>query len=215
MYCIAAPVGPYYPEGFKPVSLVAERKYVRAWPGGTGNSKLGANYGPTVQPSVIAASHGYTQVLWVLGEEDGGEVTEVGTMNFFAFMEKEDGSGRELVTAPLEDGTILPGVTRDSVIELGKEWGEFEVSERKITMGELERAYKGGRLLECFGCGTATVVSPVKSIASGGVTIEPKHPAGEGEGAGPLTQRFWTAITDIQYGRVEKPGWSHVVKARE
>lgn len=213
LYCIAAPVGPYYPEGFKPVSLLAERRYVRAWPGGTGASKLGSNYGPTIQPQVLAAGKGFSQVLWVFGEEDGGEVTEAGTMNFFALLEKEDGSGQELVTPPL-DGTILPGVTRVSVLELAREWGEFEVSERKITMGELERAADAGRLLECFGCGTAAVVSPIKSVDSEGKVVRPLHPQ-QDEGAGPLAQRVWQAITDVQYGRVERPEWSPIISKAE
>jgi len=213
LYCMLAPVGPYYPEGFKPTTLLAERRYVRAWPGGTGASKLGANYGPTIQPQVQAAAGGFSQVLWIFGNEDGGEVTEAGTMNFMAFLEKEDGSGRELVT-PALDGTILPGVTRDSVLTLAKEWGEFEVSERKITMGEVTRAAEAGRLLECFGCGTAAVVSPIKSISSEGNVVKPLHPSGD-EGAGPLTQRVWESITGIQYGKVGRPEWSPVISKPE
>jgi len=130
-------------------------------------------------------------------------------MNFFAYMEKEDGSGCELVTPPL-DGTILPGVTRDSVLQLAREWNEFEVNERKLHVGELERAAKDGRLKEVFGCGTAVVVSPVKSITVGDTTFHPESPQG-GEGAGPLTQRFWDSITGIQYGKIDKKEWSPVI----
>jgi len=107
LYVILSPVGPYYPEGFNPVKLYADKKCVRAWPGGTGDVKIGGNYAATIAPQMEAAAKGYTQCLWLFGDQN--EVTEVGTMNFFVLWEKPDGS-RELITAPL-DGTILPGVT--------------------------------------------------------------------------------------------------------
>ena len=119
LYVILSPVGPYYPEGFAPVKLYADDKYVRAWPGGTGDTKVGGNYGPTILPQMEAAKKGYTQVLWLFGEDH--QITEVGTMNLFFLWEKADG-GQELVTAPLSRGDILPGVTRDSVLELCRGW---------------------------------------------------------------------------------------------
>ena len=109
-------MGPYYSGGFKAVRLEASNEKVRAWPGGVGDSKLGANYAPTVLPQKTAASKGYDQILWLFGEDN--LVTEAGTMNaFFAF--KDSNGKKELVTAPL-DGTILEGVTRDSILELAK-----------------------------------------------------------------------------------------------
>lgn len=108
LFCIACPVGPYYPEGFKPVKLLADDKHVRAWPGGVGDAKVGGNYAPTIAVQAEAAARGFTQVLWLFGEGKEKLVTEAGTMNFFALW-KDAKSGRPtLVTAPL-DGTILPG----------------------------------------------------------------------------------------------------------
>jgi branched-chain amino acid aminotransferase len=106
LYCIASPVGPYYKTGFSAVSLYATRDYVRAWPGGTGDSKLGANYAPGILPQIDVAKLGYQQILWMFGKED--YATEVGTMNFFCYWVNDKGE-KELLTPPL-DGTILPGL---------------------------------------------------------------------------------------------------------
>jgi len=122
VFVILSPVGPYYPSGFAPVKLFADNRNVRAWPGGIGYAKAGGNYAPTIGPQTEAAEKGYSQVLWLFGEDD--QVTEVGTMNMFTFWINEEGE-KELVTAPL-DGTILPGVTRDSILQLAREWGEFK-----------------------------------------------------------------------------------------
>lgn len=139
LYVIASPVGPYYATGFKAVSLLAQSQYIRAWPGGTGDCKLGGNYGPTVPAQLEAAKHGCQQVLWLFGAEN--YLTEVGTMNLFVVLRSANGSGPlELVTAPL-DGTILPGVTRDSIIALARERpSEFKVTERPMKMDELLKA---------------------------------------------------------------------------
>lgn len=208
LFVIASPVGPYYPEGFKPVSLFADTVHVRAWPGGTGASKVGANYAPTILPQALAAANGYSQVLWLFGRGDAAEITEVGTMNFFAVL-KNDAGEKELVTPPL-DGTILPGVTRDSILQLARDWREFKVSERNITIGELTRAINSGRLLEAFGAGTAAVVSPIRNVH-----YENKDyavPIDASIGAGPITKRFWDSITGIQYGKLpDKHGWSVVI----
>ena len=196
LFVILSPVGPYYPEGFKPVSLKAETNYVRAWPGGTGDAKVGGNYGPTIQPQILAAEHGYSQVLWLFGEDQ--EVTEVGTMNMFVFWHTKDGR-KELRTAPL-DGTILPGVTRQSVLDLCRGWGEFDVVEERYTMPELAEAIDEGRVIEAFGCGTAAVVSPICNIGFDGKDYGI-------DAVGSLTQRLWDSIIDIQYGRVASE-WS-------
>lgn len=213
LFVIASPVGPYYPTGFKAVSLEATSSRIRAWPGGVGDKKLGANYAPCIVPQLEAAKKGYQQNLWLFGEE--GFVTEVGTMNFFTAWMTPDGK-KELVTAPL-DGTILAGVTRDSILSLAREFLPKEgwtISERKYTMKEVAQAYKEGRLLEAFGAGTAAVVSPVKKIAwDGGVSdspIEIEVPLQEGKEAGPLAERFWKWMEERQYGDVETP-WSTVV----
>ena len=118
LYVIASPVGPYYPTGFKAISLEATDYAVRAWPGGVGDKKLGANYAPCIVPQMQAASRGFHQNLWLFGEEE--YITEVGTMNLFAAIKNKETGKPELLTAPL-DGTILEGVTRDSILELARE----------------------------------------------------------------------------------------------
>lgn len=206
MFTILSPVGPYYPEGFAPVTLYGEKRYVRAWPGGTGDTKVGANYGPTIQPQLQAADRGYSQVLWLFGDQDGGQVTEVGTMNLFILWVNEEGE-KELVTAAL-DGTILPGVTRDSILELARSWGEFKVTERSVTMGEVTRAIESGRLIEAFGSGTAAVVAPIKRVHFQGKDYP--VPIEEELQSGVTTKRVWDELKDIQYGNVEHP-WSVVI----
>ncbi|KAK6344425.1 hypothetical protein TWF696_008062 [Orbilia brochopaga] len=207
LYLIASPVGPYYPTGFKAVTLEATENAVRAWPGGVGDRKLGANYAPCIVPQIDAMRRGFQQNLWLFGEE--GYVTEVGTMNMFVAWVNEDGV-KELITAPL-DGTILEGVTRESVLALARERLASEgwiVSERKFTIGEVKKAADEGRLLEAFGAGTAAVVSPVKGITWRGHDI--KIPLLPGKETGPLAQKFWDWMCAIQYGE-EEHEWSYVV----
>ncbi|KAJ3050216.1 branched-chain-amino-acid aminotransferase, partial [Quaeritorhiza haematococci] len=209
LFVICSPVGPYYKTGFSAVSLYATKKYVRAWPGGTGDAKLGANYAAGIRPQIEVAKDGYQQILWLFGKED--LVTEVGTMNFFCYWINESGQ-KELLTPPL-DGTILPGVTRDSILSLAKQWGEFTVSERPISMPQIEAAAKEGRLLELFGAGTAAIVSPIKKIHYDGrdvnVPLDPSDPKAQ---AGPLARRFADIIMGIQYGEVPHK-WSVVVES--
>jgi branched-chain amino acid aminotransferase len=130
-------------------------------------------------------------------------------MNFFAFLTNENGE-RELVTPPL-DGTILPGVTRDSILQMAREWGEFKVSERAITMAEVIKAVQDSRLHELFGAGTAAIVSPIKKIFYEGndimIPLDPSDPKSQ---AGPLTRRFADAIMGIQYGEIPHK-WSVLV----
>jgi len=170
LYVITSPVGPYYKSGFKPIRLTADTDYVRAWPGGTGNAKVGGNYGPTMKPQHHAALDGYSQVLWLFGEDD--EITEVGAMNVFFFLINKETDRPELVTAPLTRGDILPGVTRDSILHLARSWGDFDVVERFPTMPEIKLAAEEGRLLEAFGAGTAAVVTPIEAIQYKGEDIE-------------------------------------------
>lgn len=205
LYVITSPVGPYYKTGFKPVRLTAETPYVRAWPGGTGSAKVGGNYGPTMKAQAEAVAEGYSQVLWLYEENGEDTVTEVGAMNvFFCIADRETGM-TELVTAPLDRGDILPGVTRDSILHLAKSWGNLKVSERFPTMREIVEASEEGRLLEAFGAGTAAVVTPISCVRYRGKDID--IPA-----TGDITKRIWDEVTGIQYGTMEgPPGWSVVI----
>lgn len=205
-FIICSPVGPYYPTGFAPVKLLADPQYVRAWPGGTGNIKCGGNYALGIAPAREAAAKGYQQLLWLFGDDH--KVTEVGTMNQFWYWTAKDGS-KELVTAPL-DGTILPGVTRDSVIKLATSWG-IRVREAPYTIGEVIGAIKEGRMIEAFGTGTAAIVSPVKAVGFEGVDYDvPLDKDDKSKQAGKLTTRVMETIMDIQYGRTAHE-WSVVV----
>ncbi|KAL8176790.1 UNVERIFIED_CONTAM: Branched-chain-amino-acid aminotransferase, mitochondrial [Gekko kuhli] len=195
LFVILGPVGPYFATGsFNPVSLLADPRFVRAWMGGVGDCKLGGNYGPTIYVQNEAAKEGCQQVLWLYGDDH--QLTEVGTMNIFMFWKDQQGD-LELVTPPL-NGIILPGVTRQSLLDLSRKWGEFKVSEKVITMTDFIRGLEENRVKEVFGSGTACVVCPVNKILYQG-----KHyhiPTMEN---GPeIAKRFLKELTDIQYGRV-------------
>ena len=214
LYVIACPVGPYYPTGFKAISLEATSYAIRAWPGGVGSAKLGANYAPCIVPQMQAASRGFHQNLWLFEDTDPETgrkedyITEVGTMNLFAAIVGKDGQ-KELMTAPL-DGTILDGVTRDSVLQLARERmvpEGWKVSERKFHMRELTDAYSEGRLLEVFGAGTAAIVSPIRSISWKGQIVG--CGLKEDEEVGPTTLRMKKWIEGIQYGDEDHP-WRYV-----
>lgn len=214
LFVITGPVGPYYPTGFKPVKLLASRGYVRAWPGGTGNAKVGGNYAPGLLPQMAANEAGYAQVMWLFRNERGqDEITEVGTMNLFVLWKNEDGES-ELVTPEL-DGTILPGVTRDTVLSLAREWGDHKVSERKITMQEFVKALREDRVIECFGSGTAAIVSPVNGINYEGVDhVVPVRADDPDADIGVYAERLVNEIMGIQYGEIPHE-WSHVVPSAE
>ncbi|TEB14048.1 branched-chain amino acid aminotransferase II [Coprinellus micaceus] len=211
MFVILSPVGPYYPKGFKPVSLYGTTEFVRAAPGGTGAFKLGVNYAPGILPQKQAAEQGYAQNLWLHGPEH--YLTEVGTMNMFVVFGKGDGS-YELVTPPL-DGMILPGVTRDSVLSLARRHAsksytvkdlpeQITVSERPVTMAEVRDASKNGTLIEMFGAGTAAVISPVDRIGYRGEDVH--VPTGK-DGMGPLSRPIWRELVGRQTGEI-KSDWS-------
>jgi len=201
-FIITCPVGPYFKNGFAPVKILAETSFKRAWPGGMGGHKVGGNYAPGMLPQRLAQEAGYAQVLWLFGDED--IVTEVGSMNLFTHWITPEGK-EQLITAPL-DGTILPGVTRDSILELAREWGDCEVVEGTYTMPEVAKAAAEGRLLEVFGAGTAAVISPVELIGYKGEDI--KVPCGADGKVGPLAAKIHKTLTDIHYGRTEFRGWS-------
>ena len=197
-YVITGPVGAYYPEGFNPVKIYVTDEYVRAVRGGVGEAKTMANYAASLYAHEVAKKKGYTQVLW-LDAVERRYVEEVGTMNIF-FLIKD-----ELVTPPL-GGSILPGVTRDSVIHLAKHWG-LTVHERPITIDEVIDAIASRAMKEMFGTGTAAVISPVGEVCFRDRTYK----VADG-GVGEWSRRFYDEITGIQYGEKDDPfGWVHRV----
>ncbi|MCK5312622.1 MAG: branched-chain amino acid aminotransferase [Desulfobacteraceae bacterium] len=188
-FIILSPVAAYYAEGFNPLKIWVSKDHVRAVKGGVGEFKTAGNYAASLTAGTEAVKAGYAQVLWLDGVERK-YIEEVGAMNIFFLI------GDELVTPELS-GSILPGITRYSVISLAQKWG-IKVSERKISIDELIEAKKQGELKEVFGSGTAAVVSPVKEIRYGDEIIE----IGDGN-PGALTMKLYTALTDIQYGKKE------------
>jgi branched-chain amino acid aminotransferase len=193
-FIIIGPVGAYYSEGFNPTRIYVSDEYVRAAKGGVGEAKTSGNYGATLLVSQQAVSKGYTQVLW-LDAKEHKYVEEVGTSNIFFVI------GEELVTPPL-GGTILPGITRDSVLQLTRRWG-LNVAERSISIEEVIDGCKSGSLKEMFATGTAAVISPVGEICY----KEEDFRVADGK-TGELSQKLYDEITGIQYGRKEDPfGW--------
>lgn len=204
LFVILSPVGGYFGSSIKPISLIADPTYVRAWPGGCGDNKLGSNYGPTVKIQKDAEKNGYQQILWLYGADH--QLTEIGTMNIFVYLINEQGE-KELVTPPLEDGIILPGITRSSLLALAREWGDFKVSERRIDMAEISRSLEQGRLMEIFGAGTACAVCPVGRITFKGQDLT--IPTADSKDQ--LNLRFLKALTDIQYGKINPHPWTQIV----
>jgi len=162
IYVLLSPVGPYFKSGFKPIKLYVDEEYTRAWPGGTGHVKAAGNYGPTVAPQIQAARAGCSQALFVHDKEKLW-ITEAGTMNVFFFI-INDSDEKELVTPSLDDETTLPGITRLSVVELCRAWGEFKVTERHIGVPEVAERIRAGKVLEAFGTGTAAALQPISSF---------------------------------------------------
>ena len=196
---ICCPVGAYYAEGINPVKILVEDELVRAVKGGTGFTKCGGNYAGSILGQVKAEKMGYSQVLWLDGEHRK-YVEEVGTMNI---MFKIAG---EIYTAPIE-GTVLPGVTRDSMIHLLRDWG-YKVNETRLSVDDLMKAGHDGTLEEVFGTGTAAVISPVGELRykDDVVTINDFK-------IGELTQKLYDTLTGIQWGRLpDKYGWTVEVK---
>lgn len=195
---ITSPVGNYYKEGIKPVSLTTTPEFVRSVRGGAGEAKVPGNYAATLYPGAKAFQDGYTQVLW-LDAIERRYIEEVGTSNIFFVI---DGT---LVT-PRLNGSILAGITRKSILELADKWG-MPVKERDITIDELFDLAESDRLTEVFGSGTAAVVSPVGIIHHEGRKIEMNQ-----DKMGPVAQKFYDAITGIHHGEVEDEfGWCHVI----
>ena len=191
---IASPSGSYYKEGINPVNIMIESEDVRAVKGGTGYAKCGGNYGASTRAGARAEKKGYSQVLWLDGVERR-YVEEVGAMNV---MFKIDG---EIVT-PALTGSILPGITRKSCIEVLKTLG-YKVSERLISVDELIKALSEGRLEEAWGTGTAAVVSPIGKLMYNDVEYEINE-----RKIGSVTKKLYDILTDIQWGRAEDSfGW--------
>ena len=193
-FIILSPVSDYYAEGFNPVKIWVTKDHVRAVRGGLGEAKTPGNYAASLYASEEAHKHGYTQVLWLDGIERR-YIEEVGTMNIFFVIDDE------LVTPEL-NGSILSGVTRDSVIAIAK-MNNIKVKEQKISIDELIQTHASGRLQEAFGTGTAAVISPV-----GEIRYKDNNMIIGGNTVGPLANKFFKLLTDIQYGkRKDLLGW--------
>jgi branched-chain amino acid aminotransferase len=193
-FIIIGPVGAYYKEGLNPVKIYVEDFFVRAAIGGTGEAKTAGNYAASLLAAEEAKKKGFTQVLW-LDAAERKYVEEVGTMNIFFLIDDE------LLTAPL-NGSILPGVTRDSVIRIVKDWG-LKITERSLVIDEVIDAANNGRLKEAFGTGTAAVISPV-----GQITYKGEDHIVAGGKMGELSRRLYDEIVAIQYGKKPDPyGW--------
>lgn len=188
-YIITGPVGAYFKEGFNPVSVYISDEFRRAVIGGTGEAKTGGNYAASLIASEFAKTKGYSQVLW-LDAIHGRFVEEVGSMNIcFVY------NGRHIVTPPLS-GSILPGVTRDSILRLGADLG-YQVSETPLDIHDVLRDIQNGELTEVFGCGTAAVIAPVGKFGF----RSHEYIIGNGQ-AGAVSKHLFKELTDLQYGRI-------------
>lgn len=192
---ILSPVGAYYPGGLNPVKIWIEDDYVRAVKGGIGETKTGGNYVASMKSQVKAHDAGYSQVLWLDGVHRR-YIEEVGAMNIFFKINGE-------VITPELTGSILPGVTRDTVLMLCREWG-IPVSEKRISIEEIDEAYENGTLEEVFGTGTAAVISPVGELKWGDKIML----VNEGR-IGSFSQKFYDTVTGIQLGKIKDDhGWT-------
>lgn len=198
-FIILSPVGAYYAGGFDPVSILVEDRYVRAVPGGTGEAKTGGNYASSLKAALKAKEKGYDQVLWLDGCEHR-YIEEVGSMNMLFVY------GKKIVTAAL-NGSILSGITRDSVLKLAASLG-YEVEERVIDINDLMADIRSGKLTEAFGSGTAAVISPVGAFCYKDEVVQ----LGGGK-VGKVTQELFDTLTGIQTGkRRDDFNWVRFVK---
>ena len=195
---IASPSGSYYKEGINPVKIMIENEDVRTVRGGTGYAKCGGNYAASTRAGARAEKKGYSQVLWLDGVERK-YIEEVGAMNV---MFKIDG---EIITPELT-GSILPGITRKSCIEVLRGLG-YKVTERLLSVDELIAALESGKLEEAWGCGTAAVVSPIGRLMYNDVEYSIN-----GEKIGEVTQKLYDVLTGIQWGKIEDSyGWIYKI----
>lgn len=188
---ILSPVGSYYKEGIHPVKILVENDYVRAVSGGTGTAKTAGNYAAGLKAQEIADKKGYSQVLWLDGV-NRKYIEEVGSMNVFFKINGE-------VITPILNGSILEGVTRNSIIQMLNHWG-IPLVERKISMEEIRQAHQEGTLEEAFGTGTAAVISPIGEFN----WQDDKFVVNNGE-TGALSKKLYDTLTGIQTGSVEDP----------
>lgn len=196
---ILSPSGAYYASGLNPVKIWIEDDYVRAVRGGIGEAKAGGNYAASLKAQVKGEAGGYAQVLWLDGVERK-YIEEVGSMNIFFKI-----AGK--VVTPQLNGSILPGVTRATCLDLCRSWG-MEVEERRVSVEELVAAARDGSLEECWGSGTAAVISPVGTLRYENDVMEIS-----GGGIGPVSQRLYDTVTGIQTGKLEDAhGWTVEVK---
>lgn len=197
-YVIGGPVGPYFKGGFNPVGVYISDTYRRAVKGGVGEAKTGGNYASSLFVGKQAADRGYSQVLW-LDAIEGRYVEEVGAMNIMFVY------GNKIITPKLS-GSILPGITRKSVIELARDLG-YEASEETIDINDVLRDIKSGAITEVFGCGTAAVIAPVGKLG-----MKDDEFLINGNETGPVAKRIYDELTGIQYGtREDKFGWTQVI----
>lgn len=194
-YVLLSPSGAYYAGGLAPVAIYVEDQLVRAVRGGVGFAKTGGNYAASILAGAKAKHEGYAQVLWLDGVEQR-YIEEVGSMNMmFAYENKK-------IVTPALNGSILPGITRDSVLKLAAHMG-YEVEEKRLSIDEVIADAKSGKLTEAFGTGTAAVVSPVNKIAY----KEEEVNVGDGN-IGTITQKLYDTLTGIQFGKLDEPfGW--------
>lgn len=198
---IMSPVGSYYKEGIHPVKIAVESAFTRAVNGGTGEAKTGGNYASSLKAQEVSEKMGYAQVLWLDGVEKK-YIEEVGSMNVFFKINGE-------IITPALNGSILPGITRDSIIELLKHWG-LPVSERRISMEEVHEAYKLGHLEEAFGTGTAAVISPIGEFLWNGEEMIVQ--SGE---TGELSKKLYDTLTGVQTGKVaDELNWTTKVEEK-
>jgi branched-chain amino acid aminotransferase len=196
---ILSPVGPYYKGGLEPIRIYVENDYVRAVRGGTGFAKCAGNYAASLKSQVEAEKEGYSQVLWLDGTERK-YIEEVGSMNVFFVIDGE-------VVTPELNGSILPGITRKSAIEVVKSWN-MPISERRISVEDLIRTYESGKLQEAFGAGTAAVISPIGELKYKDTVMSIN-----GGKIGPISQKLYDEITGIQTcTKEDKFGWVYKVK---
>lgn len=197
-FVILSPVGAYYPEGFSPTKIFVESEYVRSVPGSVGFAKTSGNYAASLLAAKKAKAKGFSQVLW-LDAKEHKYVEEIGTSNVMFYIDDE------VVTSPLT-GSILPGITRDSVIHILQEWG-VPVKERMITIDEVWEAAQSGALKEVFATGTAAIISPVGLLHYQGEDKEIN-----GMQVGELSQKLYDELLGVQYGKKDDPyGWTRVI----
>lgn len=195
-FIIVGPAGAYFASGFNPVGVLIADEYVRAVRGGTGAAKTGGNYAASMIAGDLAAAKGYQQVLWLDGVEQR-YVEEVGAMNVcFVY-------GGKTIKTPLLSGSILEGITRDSLLRLAPDLG-YPITEERIDVHDILRDIASGAITEAFGVGTAAVIAPI-----GRFGFRDKEYVVGGNAAGPVAKHLYKSLTDIQYGRVADPyGWT-------